>query len=71
MKQQMQNSQSIYGWKQKFPIIEDNSDIKGLNLWDTEGIEFSNKNKNDIENHLNKINNLIQNNFEIPNEQIN
>ena len=63
--------QSIDGWKQKYPITEDDSDIKGLNLWDTEGIEFSKKNKNDIENHLNKINNIIQNNFEIPNEQIN
>ena len=63
--------QGIDGWKQKYPITEDDSDIKGLNLWDTEGIEFSKKNKNDIENHLNKINNIIQNNFVIPNEQIN
>ena len=29
------------------------------------------KNKNDIENHLSKINDIIQKNFEIPNEQIN
>ena len=63
--------QSIDGWKQKYPITEDDSDIKGLNLWDTEGIEFSKKNTNDIESHLNKINNIIQNNFEFPNEQIN
>jgi len=63
--------QSIEGWKRKYPITEDDSEIKGLNLWDTEGIEFSKKNKNDIENHLSKINDIIQKNFEIPNEQIN
>jgi len=63
--------QVIEGWKRKYPITEDDSEIKGLNLWDTEGIEFSKKNKNDIENHLSKINDIIQKNFEIPNEQIN
>ena len=35
--------QIIEGWKKKYPIEEVDSDIKGLNLWDTEGIEFSKK----------------------------
>ena len=63
--------QIIDEWKKKYPIEEDDSDIKGLNIWDTEGIEFSKKNQNDIEHHQNKINNIIQNNITIPNNQIN
>ena len=37
--------QTIEGGKKKYPIEEIDSDIKGLNLWDTQGIEFSKKGK--------------------------
>ena len=60
----------IEGWK-KYPIEENDSDIKGLNIWETEGIVFSRKNKNDLENDLKKIKDIINNHIDIPHEQIN
>ena len=63
--------QKIDGWTKIYPISEEDSDTKGLNLWDTEGIQFSNEENNDIENHQNNINNIIEENKDSPNKQIN
>ncbi len=63
--------QKIEGFIKKYPINEEDCDIKNLNLWDTEGIEFSDLNNNDIKTHLKKIKNYITSHLEIPNEQIN
>lgn len=63
--------QKIEGFLKKYPINCKDTDVKGINLWDTEGIEFSNKNQNDIENHKKKIKEHIDKHKTIPNEQIN
>ena len=52
--------EKIFGWAKKYPKEEEDTDIKGLNLWDTEGIQFSNEGKNDIENHQNKVKRFIE-----------
>ena len=57
--------------EKKYPINDNDSDIKGLNLWDSEGLEFSKKNNNNIEHHQKRIYNIIKENMSIPNNQIN
>ena len=65
-------AQKIKGWKKKYPINEnDKVSIKGLNIWDTEGIEFSAKKDNNIARNREKVENLIEEHKAIPNEQIN
>ena len=61
----------IDGWTKKYPVNEKDSEIKNINLWDTEGIEYSRKQKNDQENHLEKVINHINNHKSIPGQQIN
>ena len=41
------------GWPKKYPVFQSDTDIKGINLFDTEGIEK--KGENDFKNHLDKI----------------
>ena len=41
------------GWPKKYPVFQSDTDIKGINLYDTEGIEK--KGENDFKNHLDKI----------------
>ena len=63
--------QKIEGFLKKYPIKSEDTKVKGINLWDTEGIEFSNKNQNDIESHKKRIIEHIDKLKTIPNEQIN
>ena len=46
-------------WPKKYPLNEDDSPFDNINLYDTEGIEKSNKEGNDIESHFKKIKNFI------------
>ena len=64
-------AQKIEGWTRKYPISNEDTDIKGLNLWDTEGIEITDENNNDIIQHKNKVISHIREHSEIPNQQIN
>ena len=41
------------GWPKKYPVFQSDTDIRGINLYDTEGIEK--KGENDFKNHLDKI----------------
>jgi hypothetical protein len=47
------------GWPKKYPVNKEDTNIKWLEIYDTEGIEIvsssDNKNTNDIDNHLSKI----------------
>ena len=61
----------INGWTKKYPINEEDTKLKNINLWDTEGIELSNDNKNNIKAHLKKVIQHINTHKSIPNEQIN
>ena len=61
----------IDGWTKKYPVNEKDTKIKNINLWDTEGIEYSQEQKNDQENHINKVINHINNHKSIPGQQIN
>ena len=45
----------IDSWPKKYPIYENDSEIKNIFLYDTEGIEKSNKDGNDINSLLLKI----------------
>lgn len=45
--------QKIDNWPKKYPVSEHDSDIVGINLYDTEGIEKTGK--NDFKNHLDRI----------------
>ena len=64
--------QKIDGFSRVYPIDEDDSDdLKGFYLRDTEGIEFSNENNNDIETHKKKIIEIVEQNISNPNSQIN
>ena len=64
--------QKIDGFTRVYPIDEDDSDdLNGFYLRDTEGIEFSDENNNDIETHKNKIIDIVENNIYNPNSQIN
>ena len=64
--------QKIDGFSKVYPIENDDSDdLIGFYLRDTEGIEFSNENNNDIESHKNKIIEIIEKNIHKPNSQIN
>lgn len=64
--------QKIDGFSMVYPIDENDSDnLKGFYLRDTEGIEFSDENNNDIETHKKKIIEIIEKNISIPNSQIN
>ena len=45
------------GWPKKYPVFQSDTDIKGIYLYDTEGIEK--KGENDFKNHLDKIVNFI------------
>ena len=45
------------GWPKKYPVSEDDTDIKGINLYDTEGIEKTGE--NGFNNHLSAIVNFI------------
>ena len=49
--------QKIDNWPKKYPISEKDSDIVGINLYDTEGIEKTGE--NDFKNHLDRIVNFI------------
>ena len=61
--------QKIEGWKKKYLINEnDNVFVKGLNIWDIEGIEISIKNDNNIEYNKKNVNNIIEENKVKPNE---
>ena len=46
----------IDGWTRKYPINKEDTKLKKINLWDTEGIELSDDNKNNIKDHLKKSN---------------
>jgi len=64
--------QKIDGFSKIYPINEDDSDdLNGFYFTDTEGIEFSNENNNDIETHKKKIIDIVENNISNPNSQIN
>ena len=64
-------SMHIKGWAKKYPINEEDTKVKNFNLWDTEGIELSNDNQNNQENHLKKVIKHINDYKTKPNEQIN
>ena len=61
----------IEGWAKKYPIKDSDTKVNNFNLWDTEGIEFSNDNQNNQENHLQKVIKHIKDHKTKPNEQIN
>ena len=61
----------IKGWIKKYPIKEEDTNLKKIYLWDTEGIEYSKENTNDQSNHLKKVFEKINAQKSIPNEQIN
>ena len=52
-------SMKIDNWPKKYPINEDDSPFDNIKLYDTEGIEKSNKEGNDIESHFKKIKKFI------------
>ena len=52
-------SMKIDYWPKKYPINEDDSPFDNIKLYDTEGIEKSNKEGNDIESHFKKIKKFI------------
>ena len=52
-------SMKIKLWPKKYPISENDSPIENINLYDTEGIEKSKKEGNDIESHFKKIKKFI------------
>ena len=64
-------SMHIKGWAKKYPINKEDTKVKNFNLWDTEGIELSNDNQNNQENHLKKVIQHINDYKTKPNEQIN
>ena len=47
-------------WPKKYPIYEDDSPIKNINLYDTEGIEKSCKYGNDINSHFLKVKKFLE-----------
>lgn len=61
----------IKGWIKKYPINEKDTKLKNIYLWDTEGIEYSQDQKNDLQNHLQKVLNHINDHKSIRQEQIN
>ncbi len=54
------------GWPKKYPVNKEDTNIKWLEIYDTEGIEIvsssDNKNTNDIDNHLSKVLKYINDN---------
>ena len=62
---------SIQGWIKKYPINDKDTIYKNIYLWDTEGIEYSQDQKNDQQNHLQKVLDHINKNKSIPHQQIN
>ena len=50
----------IDSWPKKYPINEDDSPIKNINLYDTEGIEKSCKDGNDINSHFLKVKKFLE-----------
>ena len=61
--------QKIDNWPKKYPVSEKDSDIAGINLYDTEGIEKTGT--NDFKNHLNNIVDFIHNTRSDLKEKIN
>ena len=61
----------IKGWSKKYPVNKEDTNVKNFNLWDTDGIELSNENQNNQENHLQKVIKHINDHKTKPNEQIN
>ena len=62
---------NIEGWIKRYPINEEDTKLKKINLWDTEGIFYSCKEANNQENHLQKVVNHIRKYKSNSNEQIN
>ena len=62
------------GWPKKYPVNKDDTNIKWLEIYDTEGIEIvsnsDNKNSNDIDNHLKKVLQYINDNINNPEKRI-
>ena len=55
----------IDSWPKKYPIYENDSEIKNIFLYDTEGIEKSNKDGNDMNSHFSKIKEFLDKNEKI------
>lgn len=62
------------GWPKKYPINKDDTNIKWLEIYDTEGIETvshsDDKNTNDVDNHLKKVLKFINDNIKNPEKRI-
>ena len=62
------------GWPKKYPVNKDDTKIKWLEIYDTEGIEIvsnsDNANTNDIDNHLKKVLKYINDNINVPEKRI-
>ena len=64
------------GWPKKYPVNKDDTNIKWLEIYDTEGIEIvsnsssHNINSNDIDNHLKKVLQYINDNQNNPEKRI-
>lgn len=66
----------VEGWPKKYPVNKDDTNIKWLEIYDTEGIEIvsnsssHNINLNDIDNHLKKVFQYINDNQNNPEKRI-
>ena len=58
-------------WPKKYPENENDSKIKWINLFDTEGIECGKDNGNDLENHFKKLEDYFKKNVIDLDKQIN
>ena len=58
-------------WPKKYPEKENDSSIKWIKLFDTEGIECGKVNGNDLENHFKKVENYFKKNAIDLDKQIN
>ena len=53
--------QIIDDWPKKYPVNPGDTEIKGINIYDTEGIEKTKEGNNDINSHLDRIVTFISN----------
>ena len=53
--------QIIDNWPKKYPVNQGDTEIKGINIYDTEGIEKTKEGNNDINSHLDRIVTFISN----------
>ena len=63
--------QKINEWPKKYPVNPGDTEIKGINIYDTEGIEKTDEGNNDLNTHLNRIATFISNPDTKLNEKMN